>query len=279
MNYSYATDLSFAKFVLFTPVQQFSTSPGNDFYSIIWNRGEDSLFTVDGIAFTLKSNAVLTLTPAHHFNIEQPNDALVIIRFNESFYCVEQHDKDVSCIGYIFYGSANIITISLDDEEQKRFGILLDMLAEEFENKDNIQGEMLTILLKRLIIKCTRLARIQQYGEKNKHSNHPVIRQFNVLVEIHFKTEHTVGFYAQQLSITAKSLSNLLSAAKLLSPIAIIHNRLLTEARRQLLFSDKPVKQICHELNFTDIQTFSRFFKARQGVSPLHFKKSKKDNS
>ncbi len=278
MNYLYSTNLAFAKFLLFTPKQQFTTTINNDFYTIIYNTGEDYTLTIDGIPFTIKQNSIITLTPSHHFTIKKESKTLNILRFNENFYCVEKHDKEVSCIGYIFYGSSNITTISLDQEEQKKFGLLIEMLEEEFKNKDNIQGEMLTILLKRLIIKCTRLARKQQYGEKAESSNHNIIRQFNILVEIFFKTEHTVSFYANQLGTSAKRLSNILLAAKLPSPIALIHNRLLMEARRQILFSDKSIKEITYGLNFTDIQTFSRFFKSKQGVSPVNFKKGKTDN-
>ncbi|HET9057832.1 MAG TPA: helix-turn-helix domain-containing protein [Chitinophagaceae bacterium] len=191
---------------------------------------------------------------------------------------MEKHDKEVSCIGYIFYGTANITTILLDQREQKKFEILFEMIVEEFQTKDNIQGEMLTILLKRLIIKCTRLARTQQYGDTPENATHSIIRQFNILVEINFKTEHAVNFYAKQLNIAAKSLTNIFSTAKLPNPLTVIHNRLLTEARRQILFSDKPIKEIAYELNFTDIQSFSRFFKSKQGVSPINFKKSKIDN-
>lgn len=275
MNYSYTTNLSFAKFVLFTPAQGFSTYSGNDSYSIIWNKGNECLIMVDGVPTLIKQNTIITLTPSHHFLVEGTNSSLFIMRFNESFYCVEKHDKEISCIGYIFYGTANITTILLDKNENEKFEILFEMIIEEFQTRDNIQGEMLTVLLKRLIIKCTRLARKQQYGKATETVTHSVIRQFNILVEINFKDEHTVSFYAKSLNISAKSLTNIFSMAKLPNPLTIIHNRILTEARRQILFSNKTIKEIAYELNFPDIQTFSRFFKSKQGVSPLNFKMAK----
>lgn len=233
---------------------------------------------IDGIDFTLKRNSILTLTPSHRFSILKGNANLLLLQFNESFYCVEKHDREVSCIGYIFYGSSNIKAILLSREEQKKFSLLIEIIEEEFQNKDNIQGEMLTVLLKRLIIKCTRLARKQHYGEIAEESNHSIVRQFNILVEVNFKEQHTVKFYADNLNLSPKNLSKILSGARQPNPIALIHKRLLVEASRQILYSNKTIKEIAYELNFTDVQTFSRFFKLKQGISPQNFRQGKTAN-
>ena len=275
MNYLYAPHLSQSKFLIFTPAQKFASEINNDFYTIIFNRGKDYEIILDGLPFTIQKNAILTFTPSDHFVIERPNENLIMFRFNDGFYCVEKHDKEVGCAGYIFYGSSNISSILLDEDEQRKFSLLLEMFEEEFQNQDNIQGEMLTVLLKRLIIKCTRLARKQQYGESEESSTISIIRHFNILVQLNFKTEHAVNFYAKQLNISAKRLSKILLDAKQPSPISLIHSRIMTEARRQILISDKSIKEIAYELNFTDIQTFSRFFKSKQGISPDNFKKRK----
>jgi AraC-like DNA-binding protein len=40
-----------------------------------------------------------------------------------------------------------------------------------------------------------------------------------------------------------------------------------------LRYTDKPIKKIAYELGFEDIQTFSRFFKKMEQISPSDFKK------
>jgi AraC-like DNA-binding protein len=52
----------------------------------------------------------------------------------------------------------------------------------------------------------------------------------------------------------------------------VIHDRIHIEAKRQLLFTQKIVKEIAFELGFEDITSFSRFFKNKEGQSPKEFR-------
>ena len=246
----------------------------NHNYTIIWNRGNAIFVRVNGIPVKIKTHHLLTLTPAHTFEIENMEADLVIFQFNDSFYCVGDHDKEVSCVGIIFYGSTHTGTIQLPETEVQKFNLLLEMFAEEFENQDNIQKEMLTVLLKRLIIKCTRIAKEQHFSGLTEDVNFNLIREFNVLVEFNFRQHHDVSFYAEKLNKSPKTIANSFALFKLPSPLTLIHNRLLLEAQQQLVLSEKSIKEIAYELNFTDLQTFSRFFKNKAGLSPTDFKKS-----
>ena len=98
-------------------------------------------------------------------------------------------------------------------------------------------------------------------------------QDFIALVEKHFKTEHTVGGYAEKLFVSPKSLSKRLNALSYPTPLQIIKNRIVLEAKRQLKFSQKPIKEIAHELGFDDPSYFSRFFSKNAGTSPAAYRK------
>ena len=98
------------------------------------------------------------------------------------------------------------------------------------------------------------------------------IREFNLLVEMHYKTKHSVVEYADLMNKTAKSLSNLFALHSEKTPLKVIQDRIHIEAKRQLLFTQKIVKSIAFELGFEDIQSFSRFFKNKEGLSPKEFR-------
>lgn len=79
--------------------------------------------------------------------------------------------------------------------------------------------------------------------------------------------------YANLLNKSPKTLSNLFKKYGNKSPLQIIQDKKVLEARRLLYYTDKSVKEIAYEIGFEDIQTFSRFFKKIEGVSPSNFKK------
>jgi AraC-like DNA-binding protein len=132
--------------------------------------------------------------------------------------------------------------------------------------------EMLQMMLKRYLILCTRLYKQQHHLLAIEASSMDIIREFNYLVENHFKTKHTVAEYADLLNKSPKTLSNLFAKLGSKSPLSFIQDRKMLEAKRMLRYSDKAVKEIAYELGYEDIQTFSRFFKNNEGLSPSEFK-------
>jgi AraC-like DNA-binding protein len=78
----------------------------------------------------------------------------------------------------------------------------------------------------------------------------------------------------QMLNKSPKTLSNLFKKYNEKSPLQIIQDRTILEARRLLRYSDKSIKEIAYEIGYEDIQSFSRFFKKIEGVSPSDFKKT-----
>ena len=65
------------------------------------------------------------------------------------------------------------------------------------------------MLLKRLIIICTTLAKEQYILKKLQYDQVKIIRKFNVLVDSHYKTKRKVSDYAELLFKSPKTLSNL----------------------------------------------------------------------
>ena len=57
-----------------------------------------------------------------------------------------------------------------------------------------------------------------------------------------------------------------------MTPISIIHNRLMTEAKRLLLFSDLRIANIAYELGFYEPSHFVKFFNKHEGLTPLKFR-------
>ena len=253
----------------------YSQSKQVGLYTFIWANSNPIELIIDSVPLILEPNSILALTPIQYIEYLNGDDA-VIYQFNREFYCIKDHDQEVSCAGMLFFGNTNIPIISLDEQEQPKFKTLHEVFLDELNTKDNIQAEMLRMLMARFIIKCTRLLKNQEgVVETPKSSKVDLLRSFNLLVEEHFKSEHSVAFYADKLHKSPKTLSN--SFAKLSrSPLQIIHQRIILEAKRLLTYSNKSAKEIAYEVGFEDASHLSRLFKKHTNLSPSEFKKSLK---
>jgi hypothetical protein len=125
----------------------------------------------------------------------------------------------------LFFG-ASIPKITIPDEELEKFEILWKMFAIEMESKDDLQNDMLLMMLKRLLILCTRIYK-EQTELTTFESQLDIVREYNYLVESNFKTKHQVADYAEM----NKSPKHYLIYSKIQrkSPLQIIQDRTILE--------------------------------------------------
>ncbi len=254
----------------------FDQGPGFHFYTIVWNRGPRQMVSIDEVQYVFEQNAILPIMLSQSFRFEQAEN-IVAWQFNREFYCVVDHDAQVGCVGFIFYGPSPTMFINLNTDDTEMLKRLLDVFEEEFISEEEIKGEMLKLLLVRLIIKITRLAKKQYLGtEEVVEEKFNIIRQFNLLVEIHFREERQVTFYAGLLNKSPKTIANYFSLYSKKTPLQIIQERVISEAKRLFYYTDKSVKEIAEDLGFNDIAHFSKYFKNCTSQSPSDLKRASK---
>lgn len=241
--------------------------------TIAWNRGPIKTMLLGEKEWELASNCLLMIDAGIPFSLEEAED-IFFWQFNREFYCIVDHDVEVSCAGVLFFTLKDSLSLTLSNSDQLKFNLLFEVFKEEFsEEDDNLKTEMLHTILKRLIVKMTRLHKMQ-YGEPVETKELNVVRQFNVLVEKNFKQLHQVQDYADLMHKSPKTISNIFSKFHDRSPREIILDRIVLEAKRMLLYTDQTTKEIAHELGFTEIPHFSRFFKQKTQMSPSGFREA-----
>ena len=246
-----------------------------DLYKIVWYKEPSQTIKVDGYPVTIAENEVIFLTPLNVLELPQEIDGLISFVFNKEFFCIQTHDDQVSCNGFLFYGSARPQSIVLENEELGRFETMLEMFKEDLLTQDYLQGEMLRSLLKRLLIKSTRIARQGLPEPSITNPQLDIIREYNLLVEQHFREFHHVKDYAKLLFKSPKTLSNLFPKYSDQSPLMVINNRIILEAKRLLVYTNRSTIEIAAELGYNDSSHFSKFFKKHTGKSPTAFRKEK----
>ena len=95
------------------------------------------------------------------------------------------------------------------------------------------------------------------------------------LVPIHFAEHHDVAFYASQLCITPRYLSQIVRDISGRTVIDYINQMLLMEASYLLQQSSLPIVQIADRLHFSESASFTRFFTRMKGMTPREFRKGK----
>ena len=101
---------------------------------------------------------------------------------------------------------------------------------------------------------------------------HNLYNRFMTLLSQHYATAHDVSFYAVQLSISTRYLSQITNAVCGRSPKQVIDDYLIQECEQLLSTTSLTIQQISNQLGFTSQIAFAKFFKSRKGCSPTVFR-------
>lgn len=246
--------------------------------TVLWFTEDGNKLQIDLEERTFDKDVVICLTSFSKVKVHTISQAK-FIRFNSPFYCILNHDSEVGCKGVLFFGARNIPVLYPTENDLKLLDNLVKTFYIEMESKDELQLEMLQMLLKRLLILCTRIYKTQENFNDLSHDQQDIVREFNFLVEQHFKTKHSVSEYAELLNKSPKTLSNLFGKFHDRSPLQLIQHRIMLEVRRLLTYTSRPISEIAYEVGFNDPQSFSRFFKKNEGQAPSEYRLSQSDYS
>lgn len=95
---------------------------------------------------------------------------------------------------------------------------------------------------------------------------------FSRLVEREYRAHRSIDFYAERIGITPAHLNALCRRLANRSALQIIHDRLLLESKRALIYTAMTINQISDGLGFSEPAYFTRFFKRLTGLSPRAFR-------
>jgi AraC family transcriptional activator of pobA len=98
------------------------------------------------------------------------------------------------------------------------------------------------------------------------------VAKLRAVVDEFFRKERLLGFYADKLGMTVDRLNDHVKRSTGVTAGHLIRQRVLTEAKRQLVFTTQPIHDIAEELAFADPSHFARFFRKQTGTTPHEFR-------
>jgi AraC family transcriptional regulator, transcriptional activator of pobA len=163
-----------------------------------------------------------------------------------------------------------------NDAGTKRLTNLCDDLFKEHLSAGVGYHHAMRGLLALIAIEVIRLAGIEpQPKTRGCASNNATVRALERLIEENFHRERHVAFYAEKLAMTPDRLNDHIKRSAGITAGRLIRQRVLTEAKRQLVFTNEPIHRIANSLAFSDLSHFIRFFRQNTGTTPHMFREER----
>ncbi|PQJ76732.1 helix-turn-helix domain-containing protein [Polaribacter glomeratus] len=271
VKYSFKETFSLSS-VQFKKACTIEHSVSQNAYSIYWIQEGKGTYNIDFEQYTFNDNVVFFLSPGQIFTVDSEQIKTAYkLTFVSGFYCIQTHDQEVACNGILFNNIYETPFVKPCKKDAAKLNFILESLIEEFQQPATAHYDMLQAYLKQFIICAVRVKKENRVIKDDTETR--LFKDFSLLVEQNFKTLHSVTAYANRLGISPKSITKHFQKLGTKTPSAFIKNRILLQAKRQLIYTDKTVKEIAFELGFNDPAYFTRFFTKAILKSPLQFKK------
>ena len=161
----------------------------------------------------------------------------------------------------------------LAEDHRARLDVLFDTLAREYGQHEVGRDLMLQSLISMLLVWLARQALADERDEallSDRGRHH--LRRFQGLVEAHYREHRPLDWYASQLGLSVAHLNSLCRRFSGQSGLQLIHQRLLLEAKRNLVYTSMTIAQVADSLGFSEAAYFSRFFRRCTGLAPKDFR-------
>lgn len=269
---------------------------GNDIIATSQLKEHISLFTfplrVDAMVFLVcaKGNIKLTINLTE-WDVKQ-ND--YVISLPENIIGVSSISDDFD--GYIILFSMDYLRkISIDIKDAlpyymyvrnkpcfnvaplnaKKISQFYDLLSSSLEDdrsnrkEDIVKGLVIAIISQ--ISEDLDEFGLKTIAVKTKSKEYYFMKFMDLLLH-HFREQHNVSFYSDNLALTPKYFSSLMKEISGLSASQWINEYIVVEAKTLLKFSDMNIMQIADYLFFPNQSFFSKYFKQHTGITPKQYR-------
>ena len=183
--------------------------------------------------------------------------------------------KEVHEISQLFLLAYSRPVFNLKQEKAEVFMSYFNNIRLRVDDKEHHFRKQLTMsLLKAMIYDIgNEIYQLQLSTDTKQTRGEKIFSDFILLLRNHFRHERRVNWYAQQLFITPKYLSESVKLVSKRTPNDWIDRYVIMEIRVLLRNSTLSIKEIAQELHFPNQSFLGKYFKEHVGVSPSKYRK------
>lgn len=232
-------------------------------------KDENQTHDIDFVEYPLKAGHIYFIYPnqTHKWNIKKYNNEYdgFIINFNEPFLL--ENSNNIKKILLKLFNPNCEPYLTFDPNQFSTLFPIMDILRKEYHKKEQ-NNSILRSLLETLLYYMEEL---KPESKKLIDSNFQKLILLKNLIEENYKEIKNADFYAREMGFSIKRLNEIVKKVSGFTITQLIHQRLILEAKREMVSQNKTVQSISYELGFENPSYFSKFFKRYEKISPKEY--------
>lgn len=149
---------------------------------------------------------------------------------------------------------------------------LISGFVRELGDPARASSMVVSAYMRLILMAVWRISGGEKAEQRGRGESGSILQRYRQLVEVWFRQHRPISDYAAELGVTADRLHSICQRALGRSPIQLLHERVVQEAKLRLERSARNIQEISDSLGFRDPTYFSHFFKRKTGLSPAGYR-------
>ncbi|MEY8779401.1 MULTISPECIES: AraC family transcriptional regulator [Flavobacteriaceae] len=249
----------------------------HDFYLCVLFLEGTGTHEVDFKTYRIGPGRVFFLKPGqtHYWKFDTKPEGIIFFH-SQAFYNLRFLGHSLSI--FPFYGSQqNPPMLKVPTSEIPVLQMKFQEAIAEYRDNRMMREIKILGLINDIYIQLSRIYASQiDLDHINYTQSTALLDRLEILIDKNFKEEKLPKFYAEQLNITTKHLNRVVKQTVNKTTTELISERVVLEAKRLIVHSKHNLADVAYALEFSDYAYFSKYFKARTGITPKAFQESYK---
>lgn len=242
-----------------------------DFYSILFLDSCNGNIEIDNHKIYFNCPKVVIIQPNCISKINlHPGTSGKIISFTETFFSLRYNNNSLN--DFSFFENDCKPYMPLNAFQKEHLHTFFELFDYEYNTILKDKTKALRSYLNILLVQLERIYN-PQISIKAHNSKNEKVKEFEKLVEQHFREHKMPSFYAEKLHVTPNYLNKICKSEASKTAGDIVRKRITIEAQRQLHYTNLSINEIAHDLGFDNVSYFVTFFKKQTLKTPEQFRK------
>lgn len=246
----------------------------HDYYAIYYIIEGTGTHTVDFMEYEIQNRQLYFLLPGQMHKLEFTSKPKgFIVSYSEQFLISNAIPDYLINDIYLFNDYGQSPPLPIHESSAAIYLSLFEQMELFSASLEKYTHDAVGALVKLLLIQSNNHCSLKK--EENPQlletTNH-LLRSFKQLLNKHYVEHHMVNDYADMLAVTPDYLNKTVKSITGKSAKDHIQSKLITEAKRWLLFTNQSNKELAFSLGFEESAHFNNFFKKNTGMTPTEFK-------
>lgn len=246
----------------------------HDYYTIIFIEKGEGCHYIDFTEFKIVDRSIFFILPGQMHQVVFTSEPKGwVITFTEEFLIANFIPEKLINDIYLFNDYGQSPPLPVNESDMPVYQNLLAQMEHFVKSLETYIPEAVGSLVKVFLIQSNNNCSLRKSNNPQliETSNH-ILRTFKQQLNKKYAVAHMVSDYADDLAVTSDYLNKTIKNLTGKSAKDHIQSKLITEAKRSLLFSSISNKELAYELGFDEAAHFNNFFKKITGQTPSEFR-------